>query len=235
MKFPAIALSLLVSMTVLPAFADETAAPQPSTDTVQTAPATPGTEAGQPTQNNTEDSMVGRVEKVAPTAKDLLSATQVSAELKGSLSKKYHAFTYTLKNTHQAHIEILQGEVVNGVDETVVAAQELQERNQKNKIGGALLRGVAGGLSFIPYAGVAGVYAGMAANHATSAAANVMDAAGNNSVVATQGRFIRKFNTVVISPNQTYSFTTLVPKSEKPQFKLVFKDLKSNEIYDIQE
>lgn len=201
-----------------------------------TEEATPAEEQAAPQEEaapERSNSMQGRVEKNVLTGADILDVAESAGVLEKSIPGKYKAVQYTLTNKHKGYIEVLQGEVLNAVEENVAAVQAVKSSNTKKRVGGALLRGVAGGMSFIPVVGIGSAYASSAAHQVAGAAANAADASAHNNMAATTGRYNKKISGVLISPNETYSFTALVPKKETPQVKVVFKDVKTNEIYDV--
>lgn len=223
----------------------ETAAP--ATAQPAAVVSTPAPETTTPAAPQANAAIVGQVTATAPaeaaatvaaSAKDFLQVNNQETELGSHSKKKYHAVSITLKNTQNVHLEVLQGEVVNGLDETIVAQQELQSREKKKSAAGFLMRTVAAapgiGLSF---AGVGGMgYQGVAAlartsqalNAATSVVSNVP--AGNAEI---SGQFVKKLNNVIISPNQSFTFKTLLPVGSDPQVKLIFKNLQTNQVMEL--
>lgn len=167
----------------------------------------------------------------ALTAKDYLSVTTSPIEGKG----KFKGVQYVLKNLQANHIQVIQAEVVNSVDEMLAAQQEAESRSKRKRIGGGLLRGITGlGLSAIPYTGsLAAVQGAAAAAHVAGAAASSMENSADSAANSYEGRFVRQVNAVVISPQQAFRFSALVPSGVSPQLRVTFKDLKTNEIFDI--
>jgi hypothetical protein len=222
--------------------ADPAATEEAVTEANAEAPAAASTEEAAPSEEKvapqeaapaSSNSMQGRVEKNVLTGADILDVAESAGVLEKSIPGKYKAVQYTLTNRHKGYIEVLQGEVLNAVEESVAAVQAVKSSNSKKRVGGALLRGVAGGMSFIPVVGIGTAYASSAAHQVAGAAAHAADVSANNSMAATTGRYNKRISGVLISPNETYSFTALVPKNESPKVKVVFKDVKTNEIYDV--
>ncbi len=166
------------------------------------------------------------------TARDVLNIT--SQQITGR--SHYQGIQYTLKNTQPNHIQILHAEVINGVDEMVVAQQEAQQSAKKRRIAGGLLRGLSSVpfMGGVAYSSVGAYQAAAIGSHVASTAANVVESTADTSA-SIQGRFVRQFDSVFLSPQQAWSFTTLVPKGEAPHLKLVFKDLQTNQIFDLTE
>jgi len=235
--------SLLFS-TTQSAFSETTAPAQPVTSAVVTTPAAPAATEAAPQENS---AIVGQITAVAPaettaqaamSATDYLKISNQEADLGNHSKKKYRAVSITLKNSQGVHLEVLQGEVVNGLDETVIAQQELQSREKKKSAAGFLMRTVAAapgiGLSF---AGVGGMgYQGVAALARTSQALNAASSVVSNVPAGTaeiSGQFVKKLNNVIISPNQTFTFKTLLPAGSDPQLKLIFKNLQTNQVMEL--
>lgn len=239
MKNHAVLLSCLVALAPLTALADDTTQTTLKsgvTKTEQSTTTTPTTT--QPTPPTIDTAGTIGTQPAPATAKDFISFTQNTEALSGRLGKKYQTVTLTLRNTNQAHVEILHGEILNAVEETAVLNEDAQHKSVKRGLAGGLLRGVAGGLPVaIPGMSYNTIRAIGWTQHVAGAAANVVSnpATTPNTPAAASGQYQRKITDVVLSPQEAYSFTVIVPKEEKAHFKLVFKDLKTNEIYNIQE
>lgn len=196
-----------------------------------------------PVQSNPQADLQGAVQMnavsspvIAKAPQELLTMTSTEDPQGAKLSKQHKVVVITLKNTTAGHLEVLQAEVLNGVDEQVIAANKANQSNNAKKAGSAFLRLGQAGMSFIPYAGVGvgGLYALSAANHVAGTAANVMDASGHNGSGASSGQYNKRLNNVFISPNESYSFKAIVPKKENAFFKVVFRDLTTNQILNYQ-
>ncbi len=222
-------LSLLATLSIASAIADDTVNPaQNLSGTVQysnTAPATPAPEA--------VNMMNVATPAAALAARDYLSISTEPVQGKGG----YQAVRYTIKNLQPNHLQIISGEVLNSVDEVAAANRELQQANTRKKVAGGVLRG----LSALPFAGGFG-YASVGAyraaavgTHLANAAATTMDNTAEGNVLNVEGRFIRNLNSVVINPNETYTFSSLILNGETPRIKLVFKNLETNQIFDLQQ
>ncbi len=236
--------SLLLGATQA-VFSETTAPAQPAATALVTTPAVPAATEAAPQGNS---AIVGQVTATAPaettaaqaalSATDYLKINNQEADLGNHSKKKYHAVSITLKNNQGVHLEVLQGEVVNGLDETVIAQQEQQSREKKKSAAGFLMRTVAAapgiGLSF---AGVGGMgYQGVAALARTSQALNAASSVVSNVPAGTaeiSGQFVKKLNNVIISPNQTFTFKTLLPAGSDPQLKLIFKNLQTNQVMEL--
>jgi hypothetical protein len=46
------------------------------------------------------------------------------------------------------------------------------------------------------------------------------------------GKYIQRFNEVVLGQNQSFSFDVVMPKQQTPNLRLVFKNLETNQILD---
>lgn len=189
--------------------------------------------APNPTENATPVSVTAPAPK---RPEEMLNATTEEDTSAKKLSKDHKAIKITLKNTLSAHIEVLQAEVINGVDEQVIANMTQEKKATGRRMGSALLRVGQTGLSFVPYAGVGmgGLYALSAANHVVGGAAQVMDASAANGGAATTGQYVKRLNNVYISPNESYTFKAIIPKKDKAFFRVVFKDLTTNQIFNYQ-
>ena len=226
--------------------------------TTNTAPSTPS--AGQPATTSSPQ-LEGQIQQsqsqpAAPAAtqqttitdntnniealfSQILGVTKTPVTLQGDLGKNYNSVQITLKNNQPCHLSILQGEVLNAVDENLAVAQIYQEeynkaakRQRGASIFGGLLSTAA---SFIPYAGGVAGYATSAAMGAASDVAGMVGSAGGpEGYAGPSGQFIRQIHEVIISPGDVYQFSTLMPKGMTPQLKLIIKNLQSNEIVTMQ-
>lgn len=217
----------LLSVTqVTDAFAVESAATQaPVTNAAQVIPAD-NTASG---VNLMSVSATAAVAAITP--KDMLTLSQEAVAGRG----QYQGVRYTLKNTQNAHFQVIHAEVVNAVDETVAANEELQNANRRKRIAGGFLKGLSS-LPFstgLGYSSYGAFRAAATASQVAQSAGDAMQSAASNNVASLEGRFVRQFDGVIISPQQTWSFNTLVAPNTKPQLKLVFKNLETNQIYDI--
>lgn len=171
----------------------------------------------------------------AAPAVDMLTVTKAPFMLDDTnLRKQTDAIQIILKNDKAFHVSILQGDVLNGVDENALAMNQAVKKRNKGAMMGGLLRAAGMATSAIPYVGGIGSYATYAAMSATStvvgAAANVADTAAYNAAPTTTGQFTRAIRDVIISPGETYQFVSLVPKGTTPQVKLIVKNLQTNDI-----
>lgn len=214
-----------------------TAVTTPAASVAAPAVATPATTpAGQSAV--TDPALTAQVStvKVEPTALDYLEVLKQDADTAGHSSRKYRAVSITLKNKHAKHVEIVQAEIANALDEALIAQEEQQSKQRKKAFAGALMRGAT---SFIPYAGYLGASSAYAAAYAlsgTSQALNyasyaIENAPGGGLQISNQ--FVKKVTNVVVSPNQTFTFKVLIPAGNDPQMKVIFKDLETNRILEI--
>lgn len=228
----AVAFALVASQT--PAWSDDPDALPVAAPQVQAAqPAvatTPQVQTAQPTSIQ-GTVMMTSAQPAALMAKEILQVSTQPVTGKG----KYQGVQYSLKNTQGNHLQLLQAEVVNGIDEAIVAQEELQKSNTRRRVAGGLLRG----LSSVPFVGGFG-YASVGAYQAAAigsqvayTAANTLDAAASSNVASVEGRFVRTVPNVVINPQEVFRFQTLVAPGVTPQIKLVFKNLETNQIFDL--
>jgi hypothetical protein len=206
----------------------------------ETVPSTPASTA-QPDAQVTITQTVQMPTEVAPAQAVVIkpvtvSHTQVTVN-NNLLDGKYQAYQISLKNERPNHLQILHGEVLNAVDEAFVANEALQKKNQSRRAAGGLLRG----LSSVPFAGGFGYHsygayrAASLASSAANTAASVAESTAQNEQANVEGRYIRTLNSAFINPNETYTFTALVPKADTPHVKLIFKNLETNEVFDVQQ
>jgi hypothetical protein len=153
----------------------------------------------------------------------------------GDISSKYKAYRVEIKNMQPYHLQVVMGEVLNGVDEAIAANQALESSNKRKRGFGALMRG----LSAVPVLGAYGHgYGSYGAYQAAAIASNTVGVAASiaensqSGAATISGRYTRNFRDVVINPNETYSIVTLVPKEANPQIKVVFRNLETNQILD---
>lgn len=226
-------LALLLATVCLhnAAFAEETtaASKQPEAAAAITANTTAATTA--PSQTIT-----GAVQAVQPaaalTAADYLDIQYQPVESKN----KYKQYNLSLNNKQAKHLEVLQVEVVNGLSEQAYVQIQQQKSQAKRQIAGGLLRGLTGvATSFVPYAGIGSVAAYHAIGAGSYAVSNVADAIQNTpGSVNYTGRVVQRASNIMISPNQQFQCLAVVPEKETPVVKVIFKDLQSNQIYDLQ-
>jgi hypothetical protein len=104
------------------------------------------------------------------------------------------------------------------------------------RMAGGVLRGLTSvATSFVPYAGLGSMAAyqaiGVGSTAASSAASLMENASG---AVDYTGHIVQRASDIMISPNQQFQCRVVVPQSEQPAVKVIFKDLDINRIYDIQ-
>ena len=155
-------------------------------------------------------------------------------KLKEYSDRRFDAYTITITNTQPYHVQILQGEVANALNEQQLVAEKSKGGSGGGRILGNLALGAAStGLHF------AGIGAGsMGAFRALSLGQNAIAATstainhtpqGNLQIT---GKFIQRFNEVVLGQNQSFSFDVVMPKNQTPNLRLVFKNLETNQILD---
>jgi hypothetical protein len=172
---------------------------------------------------------------VAPAADAYWTVATQPQKLKDYSDRKFDAFTVTLTNTQPYHVQILQGEVANALNEQQLVAEK---SNKSGSGGGRILGNLAlgaasTGLHFAGLgAGSMGAFRalslGQNAIAATSTAINHTPQ-GNLQIT---GKYIQRFNEVVLGQNQSFSFDVVMPKNQTPNLRLVFKNLETNQILD---
>lgn len=157
--------------------------------------------------------------------------------------KKYDAYQIVLNNNSPHHIELLQAQVTNGLDEQFLATEKAQEKKKKKRGFGAMMKaasigaGVAG--HFVPYGG-AGSWAAHTAINQSSYVANsagnaaLYSANADGNVVVT-GQYVKQVNNVVVTPGNKMSFQVVVPKGSTPSLAFIVKDLTTNQIVDVKQ
>lgn len=185
----------------------------------------------------------GEVHTTAPAPTAVATPIQVTAadyveiQLKPQTAKyKMQQFALTLHNKQAAHIDVMQLEVLNGMDEQSYLQIQQTQSQAKRRMAGGLLRGVTGlATSFVPYAGM-GSYAAYqalgAGNQAMNVAANMVENSAGAANVA--GRIIQRANNILVSPNQDFQCLVAVPENQAPVVKVIFKDLQTNQIFELQ-
>lgn len=173
-----------------------------------------------------------QAESVALTATDYLDI-QLQP---GTAKHDFQEFTLVLNNKQPHHVEILQLEVMNGIDEQSYAMMQQEKSRAKKRLAGGLLRGVTSvATSFVPYAGLGSVAAYQAVgigSQAAYAAANVVENTGGGGVNYS-GRVVQRAGNIFIAPSQPFQCLALVPENQKPMIKIIFKDLQTNQIFDL--
>ncbi|MEB3287202.1 MAG: hypothetical protein VKJ04_06830 [Vampirovibrionales bacterium] len=150
---------------------------------------------------------------------------------------KMQQFELTLQNKQPKHIELLQVEVVNGLSEQTYAQIQQEKAASKRRLAGGVLRGLTSvATSFVPYAGLGsvaayqGIYAG---SQAAMATASAIENTGGDAGSYT-GRITQRASNVFISPKQSFQCLAVVPEQQSPVVKVIFKDLQTNQIFELQ-
>lgn len=154
----------------------------------------------------------------------------------GESKHKLQEYALALNNKQARHIQVLQLEVANGLTEQAYLQLRQQKSQAKMRMAGGVLRGLTSvATSFVPYAGLGSMAAyqaiGVGSTAASSAASLMENASG---AVDYAGHIVQRASDIMISPNQQFQCRIVVPQSEQPAVKVIFKDLESNRIYDIQ-
>jgi hypothetical protein len=166
--------------------------------------------------------------------RDYFQMTLKDAEWQGHARRsKFRAVAVTLKNTQPVPVEIMRGEVVNGLDELQVSESKIRAQELKQQAMNFLMRGSGMVSSF----GVVG-----ANNYGASAAMSpvpAMNFDGHTQAAAAPpvettvgGRFVSRLERVTVNPHQAYTFKTLVPTGSEPQLRLTFRNLKTGQVVE---
>jgi len=162
---------------------------------------------------------------------DYLHISYRDISVPGIPKRQARALVVTIRNTQPVSLEVLQAEVVNGLDEEVTVADgKLHRENLGQEARNFLMRGS----NMVSGFGVIG-----SNNYgASSAMAPTPTMYANNQPKENDDtpekpvtkQFLNQLRGINLNPNQTYSFKTLVPPGANPQFKLVFRNVKTNQI-----
>jgi hypothetical protein len=159
-------------------------------------------------------------------------------ELRDYSKRKFAAHTITITNTQPYHIEILNAQVTNVLNEQQLVAEK--SKSKSRGLGFARFASAAlGSAAYIPGVGglatmgTGGIRALQAANAASSITHQISQM--DNGNVAITGTYVQRFNDVVLGPNQAFTFEVVTPKKAEPDLRMVFKNLETNQILDIQE
>lgn len=247
--------SLLGLLLVMPAllihtaFANDAVDTQPlltSVDNVsasETTQATPvNAEATQPAAATVPMAQTPSPQPPAVVAtvlpKDYWVIRSNASKLRDYSKRKFEAHTITLTNTQPYYIEILNAQVTNALNEQQLAAEKA--KSKRRGFGLARLASSAiGTAAYIP--GVGGLATMGAGGLAVAQAANAAGAITyqvsqmDNGHVGITGTYVQRFNDVVLGPNQQFTFEVVTPKKTSPDLRMVFKNLETNQILDIQE
>lgn len=163
--------------------------------------------------------------------RDYFRVTLKDAAWEGhSRRSKFRAVAVALQNTRPVPLEIMQAEVINGLDEQQVSEGKIRAQELKQQAMNFLMRGSGMVSGF----GVIG-----ANNYGASAAmspvpamnfANRTQAAAAPAETAVSSRFISQFEHVTVNPHQVYRFNTLVPVGTEPLLRMTFRDLKTGQV-----
>jgi hypothetical protein len=170
------------------------------------------------------------------TAGDYFQIAQEPTPLTEYSEREYQAVAITLQNKQETQIELIHGEVANALDEMVLLQQKVKTKTRALKLTGLALRST----SLVPGIGLIGGVAGYSTNLAAARmqknAFNRASYSVENTATGGQelsGRYVQRFNSIIIPANQTLTFKALMPKDVAPGLRLVFKDLKTNQLYEL--
>jgi hypothetical protein len=171
----------------------------------------------------------------ALSPRDYFQMTLKDTEWQGHARRsRFRAVAVTLKNTQPVPVEIMRGEVVNGLDEQQVSESKIRAQELKQQAMNFLMRG-SGMVSGFGVVGANnyGASAAMSPVPAMNFAPNTQVATAEPTVeAAVGGRFISRLERVMVNPQQTYSFKTLIPIGTEPQLRLTFRNLKTGQVVE---
>jgi hypothetical protein len=186
-------------------------------------------------------SLTGTVQQVvqpaiAPAA-TLTASDYLDIQYKpGNNKHKMQEYTVVLNNKQPKHLEVLQLEVVNGLSEQAYMMAQQQKAQTSRRLAGGMLRGLTSvATSFVPYAGIGSMAAYQAIGVGSNAIYNTANLIENTSgSVDYTSRIVQHANNIFLSPNQPFQCMAVTPDKQPPVVKVVFKDLESNQIFDMQ-
>lgn len=152
-----------------------------------------------------------------------IDVTKSAVPLHSRLAKTYSAYTYTISNNSDSAVELMHGEIVNGVSgqgAALGAEKSSAAAVGSVLVGGAALIFVTFGISFL-----AGLFA-----------APVIYATNNhaNKKTISEGLgYPNQCPTGVISHGETLAFNALAPIGQAPQLKLSFRNTDTNELFSV--
>lgn len=231
MKFQTLILALFLTMASGVAYAWNPAFAEPVIDktngqTVQLAHAV-GTEYVK------ERIFSNYSEERSFSSADLLEVFASSSTVQERIFQRdYKVVQYILTNKHDRHIEILQGEVLNAVDMNVAMMQLYQEQSRRQTRGNLVWRAIGAVSSRLPLPIETGIDIAENVADGVSISSNMAD---SQDLASSMSRYNKTIPRVILSPGESYILRALVPKSDTPRVKLVFKDIKTNDVYDIRQ
>ncbi len=161
----------------------------------------------------------GSVKVTAPQ----VDITQSTVELHSRLRKTYTGYAFVISNNSQVPIELLHGEVINGVNGQGAALGA--QKSSAAAIGTTIGTGVVTGFLTLGISTAASLVA-----------SPIIYGANKHKNTKTIGEGVGFSNQVPIgalNPGDNAKFSTLVPISQKPQLKVTFKEISSNEIFSV--
>ncbi len=150
-------------------------------------------------------------------------------KLESYSKRKYKAVAITLTNATPVHVELMSGEVINALNEQQLASEKAQKKGFGRSMRGLGLGLAGAATSFVPGVG------GYAAHRSVSAASSVNNQVNrfNDSNVMPTGQYTQRLGQMVLQPNQSVTFNVVLPKGQTPNMRMVFKNLETNQILDL--
>lgn len=152
-----------------------------------------------------------------------IDVTKNSVPLHSRLAKTYSGYTYTIANNSDSTLELIHGEVTNGVNGqgAALGAEKSSAAAIGSVLGGGFVLGfVTLGISFL---------ASLIASPVIYAANNH----GNKKAIQEGMGFPGQVPTGVLSHGDTLNLNVLAPISQAPQLKLSFRNTATNELFSI--
>jgi len=141
---------------------------------------------------------------------------------------KVHAVSISLKNTLPVPLEIMQGQVVNGLDELQVSSEKAPVQELKHQAMNFLMRGsgMVSGFGVIS----ANNYGASTAMSPVPAMNFANSTANSPKTGAVTGQFVNEIINVTVNPSESYTFKALVPNGTNPEMKMTLKNLKTGQV-----
>lgn len=175
------------------------------------------------TEKKTEPDSATRSADVESTPKPEIEVSYTAIPLKSRLKKKYAGYKVTITNHSEEQLELMNGEIVNGVNGQGAALGS--QKSSAAAIGALLGTGLATGFFTLGITTLTSlvaspvVYAGY--KHA------------NNKVNGEGAHYGNQVSLGVIAPGETITVPALIPISQKPELKLTLRQTKNNELFTV--
>jgi hypothetical protein len=152
-----------------------------------------------------------------------IDITYISVPLNSRLKKSYTGYTVNVANASKTPVEIMNGDVINGVNGQGAALGA--QKSSAAAIGTTLGTGLVTGIFTFGISTAASLIASPFIYGANSHK--------NNRAIAEGSQYGNQVTYGVLNPGDSLKINTLVPVSQKPQVKLSFKNIETGEIFTI--